>query len=151
MQLYLDLDGTLADFDVGYERAFGVRPDKAKDDVDWDLVRAQPNFYGSLPPMPDMPALWARVSRYDPIILTGVPRSMPWAATEKRDWVRTWLGPNTLVIPTASRLKAQYARPGDVLVDDWPRYRDLWEAAGGIWVTFVSAIETDRILTEMGL
>lgn len=45
MQLYVDLDGVLADFDTGYERAFGVRPDKAANNVDWTMVRRTPDFY----------------------------------------------------------------------------------------------------------
>lgn len=151
MQLYVDLDGVLADFDAGYERLTGERPDKAKDDVNWDLVRAAPTFYLDLPPMADLPALWARIGRYDPIVLTGVPKSIPNVENQKRAWVRTWIGVNTLTVCCASRDKATYARPGDVLIDDWPRYRELWLAAGGVWITYTSAIDVDRQLTEMGL
>ena len=150
MQLYVDLDGVLADFDTGYEREFGVRPSKTDDNVDWDAVRRCANFYANLPPMPDFPALWTRISRYDPIVLTGVPKSLPDASWNKRAWVKQYL-PNTLMIATRSSEKATYARPGDVLIDDWERYRPLWEKAGGVWITHVSAVETDRLLTEMGL
>src|SRR5579864_8315323 len=118
MQLYVDLDGVLADFDTGYERLTGVRPDKEADNVDWELVRRTPDFYLHLPPMPDFPALWARISRYDPIVLTGVPKSVTEASYNKRAWVKLYL-PNTLVISTQSSKKATYARPGDVLIDDW--------------------------------
>jgi hypothetical protein len=147
MQLYLDLDGVLADFDSGYAAAFGRRPE---DDVDWAAVRAFKDFYLNLPPMADVDVLWTRVARYAPIVLTGVPRSVPEAAANKRAWVERWL-PGTLVIPTRSAEKASYARPGDVLIDDNPKYRPLWEKAGGVWITHVSAIETDRRLKEMGL
>ena len=150
MQLYVDLDGVLADFDTGYEREFGVRPSKEADNVDWAAVRRCTDFYLNLPPMPDFPALWARISRYQPIVLTGVPSGVPEAPANKRAWVKQWL-PNTLVVPTRSAEKATYCRSGDVLIDDWEKYRHLWEAAGGLWVTHVSAIETDRRLTELGL
>ena len=150
MQLYLDLDGVLADFDSGYAAAFGRRPGKEKDDVDWNAVRAYPNFYRDLPPMADVNVLWARVARYQPIVLTGVPRSVPEAAANKRAWMERWL-PGTLMIPTWSAEKASYARPGDVLVDDWVKYRQKWVDAGGVWITHVNALETDRLLTEMGL
>lgn len=81
--------------------------------------------------MPDFPALWARISRYNPIILTGVPKSVAEASYNKHAWVKTWL-PNTLMIPTRSSEKATYCRPGDVLIDDWDRYRQVWIDAGGL-------------------
>jgi hypothetical protein len=151
VQLYVDLDGVLADFNTGYELAFGYRPDKAKDDVDWKLVAEFPNFYLSLPPMPDFPALWARISRYQPIVLTGVPTEVPGADVDKRGWCNTYLGSRVMVATTRSATKAAYCRPGDVLIDDWEKYRQLWLDAGGRWITHVNAIETDKKLTEMGL
>ncbi|MCL2453242.1 MAG: hypothetical protein FWD08_06305 [Alphaproteobacteria bacterium] len=45
IQVFVDMDGVLADFDAHYEAVFGVRPDKRKDDVDWGLVRAMTGFY----------------------------------------------------------------------------------------------------------
>lgn len=150
-QLYVDLDGVLADFDAGYERLTGVRPDKAKDDVDWGLVRTAKTFYLDLPPMSDYAALWARISRYDPIVLTGVPTSIPAVGIQKVNWVNTWIGKRTMVILCKSKDKANYCRPGDVLIDDWEKHRDRWIAAGGRWITHTSAIETDRALTEIGL
>lgn len=159
MQLYVDLDGVLADFDSGYEQLTGKRPARSLnpgtdqpdgDDVNWDAIRAADHFYRNLAMMPDMPALWARISRYQPIVLTGVPWSVPDAESDKRAWVKSYL-PGTLVICCASRDKAKQCRPGDVLIDDWEKYRSLWEAAGGTWVTHRGAIETDRALTAIGL
>jgi hypothetical protein len=33
---------------------------------------------------------------------------------------------------------------GDVLLDDWEKYRTSRIDAGGRWITHVSAVETDR-------
>jgi hypothetical protein len=41
--------------------------------------------------------------------------------------------------------------PGDVLVDDYLRYRELWEKAGGIFIHHVSARESIRQLAALGL
>lgn len=150
MQIYVDLDGVLADFDAGYARVAGRRPDGAGDDVDWNLVRATPDFYLNLPPMADYAALWAVVSHLRPIVLTGVPVGVPEAAANKRAWVARWL-PGTPVIPTLSREKYKQARPGDVLIDDRDKYRAAWEGAGGIFVLHTSAYDTERRLRAMGL
>ena len=40
MQVFVDMDGVLADFDAHYETHFGTRPCKKSDNVDWDAVRA---------------------------------------------------------------------------------------------------------------
>ena len=142
MTLFVDLDGVVCDFDSGYEAMFGVRPDKVADNVDWEAVRRTPNFYLNLPPMPDMFDLWDYIEPYKPIILTGIPSSVPEAADNKTAWVRRVLGPSVQVRACLSKEKCLHCNPGDVLIDDWVRYRHLWELAGGRWITHVSAKQT---------
>ncbi len=50
MQIFVDMDGVLADFDAHYEAVLGVRPDKITDNVDWSAVRAVKDFYLNHPP-----------------------------------------------------------------------------------------------------
>lgn len=151
MQLYVDMDGVLADFDRHHEAVFGFRSCKHADNVDWAAIRAVKDFYLQIPPMPDLDRLWARIERYRPIVLTGIPWSVEEAPENKRAWVRKTLGPDVEVRTCRSREKCLHAKPGDVLIDDWEKYRQLWLDAGGRWITHTSAAETDRALTEMGL
>jgi hypothetical protein len=58
LQLFVDMDGVLADFDAHHETVFGIRSSKLTDDVDWEKVRGIIVFYSDMPPMPDMPVLW---------------------------------------------------------------------------------------------
>lgn len=152
MTLYLDLDGVLADFDAHHEAVLGRRPDKIKDDVDWDEVRRVRNFYESIPPMADMEELWRAVEHLRPVVLTGVPlpEKVPEAADNKRSWVRKHLGPHVRVICCLAREKCAYAQdfPGqpNVLVDDWEKHKGKWVAAGGVWITHTSARTTIRQL-----
>jgi hypothetical protein len=37
--LFVDMDGVLADFDAHHEAVFGVRPSKVTDNVHWAAVR----------------------------------------------------------------------------------------------------------------
>jgi len=151
-QIFVDMDGVLADFDSGYEAAFGVRPDKSADNVDWDAVRRREGFYAGLPPMSDMQELWDFLNRLDPapIVLTGVPRSVREAPANKIAWVRKHLG-DAEVRCCASKDKCLHAKPGDILIDDWEKYRSLWIAAGGRWITHMSASVTIDQLLEMGI
>lgn len=40
------------------------------------------------------------------------------------------------MIGCASKDKSLHIRkPGDILIDDWEKYRHLWEGRGGRWIT----------------
>lgn len=148
MKIFVDMDGVLADFDSGYEQAFGVRPSKADDNVDWEAVRQIDGFYENLPPMPDLAELWHFLDPLKPTVLTGVPSDVAEAPDNKKAWVRNLLGPDVPVICCRSREKSQHASPGDILIDDWEKYRHLWIKAGGRWITHRSASET---ISELAL
>lgn len=151
MQIFVDMDGVLADFDSGYEAAFGYRPSKTADTADWSKVRAFPGFYQGLPMMSDAHDLWSFVQQYRPIVLTGVPRSVEEAPENKRAWVRKHLGAHVEVRCCRSSEKCRHAAAGDILVDDWEKYRHLWIAKGGQWVTHTSAAESILGLRALGV
>lgn len=151
MRVFVDMDGVLADFDAGYRAAFGIESSKALDNVNWKAVRAVPGFYENLPPMPDMAELWAHVERHNPIILTGVPATVLEAPENKRAWVRKHIGAHVEVRCCRSAEKCLHAEPGDILIDDWDKYRHLWIAQGGRWVLHTSAAQSIQELIEMGV
>jgi len=146
--LYIDLDGVLADFDGGYEKLFGVRPDQDNYEPPdmWDNIRSQKAFYRDLPEMPGMHDLWKELTKFDPdaTILTGVPYSIPDVAKQKRDWVLEHLGPTVDVIPCRSIDKHKYGVPGDILVDDRLKYSNIWTNMGGLFVHHVDNLTTVR-------
>lgn len=145
--IFVDMDGVLADFDTGYGLKFGAAPSKASDNVDWKLVRHTEGFYRDLPPMWDFDRLWKGLAPYSPIILTGVPSSVAEAEANKRAWVDRWIGPDQPMIACASKDKSLHIRrPGDILIDDWEKYRHVWEGRGGRWITHHSA---DRSLLAL--
>jgi len=150
VQLYVDLDGVLANFDTHYKEVFGIETSKALDNVDWDAVRESQNFFRDMPPMPDMLELWARVAPYSPIILTGVPILVPEAESNKRAWVIKHLGEHVPVIGCKSADKCTYAEPGDILIDDWTKYQHRWLEVGGVWITHTSAASTLDQLEPLG-
>lgn len=149
-RLFLDLDGVLADFDRAAREQFGFITTKDGPDPPglWDKVRAHGTFYRDLTVMPDAHVLWRGVRELRPTILTGVPRSVPGVALQKKAWVAEHFGDSVTVLCCASRQKCMFASRGDILIDDREKHRSLWEEVGGIWITHVSAVQSLRKLDE---
>ena len=150
MQLYLDCDGVLADFDAGAHGVLGMHPRKYQDRCGlyrfWHVLARADDFYGTLPPLPDAMELFEGVRHLKPIILTGVPRG-GWAEAQKVRWAHAHF-PGTPVITTRAALKREHCHPGDILVDDTLKYRHLWEEAGGVFLHHTSAVATLAALRE---
>lgn len=149
-QLFLDCDGVLADFEAGATAVLGSAPSAFQDRHGpgrfWRKLATAPDFYFSLPLMPDARELFDAVRHLDPIILTGLPRG-GWAADQKVRWAAEHF-PGTRIITTMARDKRDHAKPGDVLVDDMLKHRHLWEEVGGVFVHHTSAADTIEQLAE---
>jgi hypothetical protein len=135
-KLYLDADGVLADFDKGATALLGLPPRayEKKHGLGrfWAKLANAPDFYFSLPLMPDAMELYEAVRHLDPVILTGLPRGN-WAADQKVRWAAHHF-PGAGIITTMARDKRDHAKEGDVLVDDQLRHSHLWEEAGGVFI-----------------
>jgi hypothetical protein len=134
--LFLDCDGVLADFDAGAVEVLGATPAafEARHGRGefWKRLARAPDFYGSLPEMPDAQRLFRAVKHLQPTILTGLPLGK-WAAPQKERWAARHF-PGVPIITTMARDKHLHMERGDVLVDDRENHRALWENAGGIFV-----------------
>lgn len=148
-QLFLDCDGVLADFDSHVEPIFGLPPRQAEAKIGtekfWAELRSRRNFYRTLPLMPDAQRLFDAVKHLDPIILTGCPRG-GWAEPQKMAWAAEHF-PGTQIITCMSIDKRLHMKPGDVLVDDYLKYRQRWEEAGGMFIHYSDA---DSAIAEIG-
>ena len=156
MQLFLDCDGVLADFDTYASSLMGglnprefERQKGAKEF--WKTIYSTPNFFTNLPPMPDAHELVDAVKHLHPIILTGVPHG-DWAQPQKEAW-RDIHFPDLPMICCLSRDKFMHQVAGkhNIIVDDWPQHKSVWEDAGGTFIVHTSAKESIARLTEMGV
>lgn len=151
MQLYLDCDGVLADFDRAATELLGSTPRMFEKRYGlptfWKRLAAHGDFYGTLPLMADAMRLFDAVRHLNPIILTGLPRG-DWAAPQKVRWAAEHF-PGTRIITCMAAAKRKHAREGDILVDDTLKYRDLWEGAGGTFVHHRNAEATIAALHEL--
>jgi hypothetical protein len=153
MQLYLDMDGVLADFDKRAFAILGMHPHTFEQtfgsEAFWRELQSTPDFYNSFDPMPDMDYLIDAVDHLDPVVLTGLPRG-GWAEAQKRAWLARRL-PRYEMIACRSKDKCLYCQPGDILIDDRVEARKAWENAGGIFVLHLSAKDTIRELKDLSV
>lgn len=152
-QIFLDCDGVLADFDKRAEAIVGMKPrefDKHANSKEfWDMIYADPNFFSELDPMEDADELVRGVlleceehNLKMPIILTGKPRHRhshgDWSIEQKLAW-RDKYHPTLEMIVTESHNKKLHMKPGDIIIDDWDKYRQIWINAGGLWILHKTA------------
>lgn len=151
-QVFVDLDGVLADFNRYYYECFGFKLETGRNAEQppnfWKNISKHGSFYRSLPLMPDALELWHGVKTMhpDPIILTGGVPSIKDTPRQKREWVDEFIDPEAHVIVCESKNKRDYAVAGDIIIDDWEKWRHLWEEMGG---TFILHENATKSLSEL--
>src|SRR4029077_19016098 len=115
----------------------------------WCDLQSCDGFYRNLPLMPDARELFETVKHLNPVILTGLPWG-DWAEPQKREWGAKHF-PGTKMICCMSADKRNHMKPGDILVDDFLKYKSLWIEAGGIFIHHTSTISTLAQLRERGV
>lgn len=152
MELYVDMDGVLADFD-GHFRDFYKGDsydysDKFGLDSMWEFINDNdPHFFLNLKWMPGGEELWKFVRLYNPTILSTPAYTVKACREDKRKWIRSHLGPAVHYI--FSNKKAKYATPSSILIDDMEKNIRPWREAGGVGILHNSAEETISILKKL--
>lgn len=152
--IYLDMDGVLADFNLGVVRGLGRRfQELGSTTTRWALINELcQDIYLNLEKLPDADMLVEQVVNigaiynYTPAILTALPSlaRMPRAEEHKRQWIERYypfLSSNFNVGPFAID-KQKHARPGHILIDDSHLNIPQWNAAGGLGILHTSAFDT---------
>lgn len=147
IQLYLDLDGVMADIDTGFGKiSGGYNPRNFKDSPEfngndalarkkfWKLVDKTPDFWLNLPLCSDAKVLWRFIhenfTNPPPVILIAGQGST--LTQQKTQWVHTHLDPKVKVIISASGpKKPDYIMDNspdimNILVDDTDKNIVAW-------------------------
>jgi hypothetical protein len=141
-QIYLDMDGVIADFEKRYMELYGIHPRKAEKDKRFDSQFKQfiaNDEFAILDLMPHAMDLieHLRKASVPTQILSSTARPETHDAISKQKMI--WLQKhgitfNPIFVP-GKRLKKQYATPSSLIIDDTEIVIDDWVEAGGhaIW------------------
>lgn len=166
-EIYVDLDGVLADFDSEFIRRFNIKPDDApkkgvngatKEDekrhrryYNYNILHGE--FFYSLGVLPGSQHMMQELAQYNPSILSATgTMHVDIVRGHKSKWVnKHFSGVNLkqIILVQRSKDKAQYAHPNAILIDDRSKSIDPWVAAGGIGILHTSPENTLREIREI--
>lgn len=146
LSLACDLDGVLADFSGRLREITGKPAESLNKGYLWATVQKYNDnvapFFETLEKMPDADELFDFINgNFNHVfILTATGWTPKNGADQKRNWVKKKFGDKLDVkVVTSGTLKAQFATPQTILVDDTTKAIHPWIAAGGIGVLHKSA------------
>ena len=161
IQVYLDLDGVLVNFDKGFKKlSGGVSADdfsqkkfngnhqQAQREF-WKLInRGGAKWWAGLEMMPDGMVLWNFFKKYNPIILSA--GSGSGVRDGKTEWVHKHLGSGiTPIISSRGVDKWKYVTNDPntvhVLIDDTKKNIDAWNSSGEGKVAILHTNSADSI------
>ena len=157
-KIYCDMDQVLVNLLGGANRVLQMQglPDftKAPKDAKWEALKQVPKFWANLDPMPDGLMLWRFIRQYDAAILSTPSKRMPTCEPEKREWIRKHLGNvrDVNIVPRDDKQKFAVTKDGkpNILIDDYKKNIDEWEAKGGIGIRHINTMQTISQLRKLG-
>lgn len=155
-RIYVDLDGVLADFYRYVRMSLGASYQFVPPATSWGHLDQVDHLFLQLDVLPDALELWQGLEQYgERTILTAAPLPTGKLATAREDktkWVRQHVcKTSTVLIADKGELKAAWAYPGDILIDDQARNINAWTKAGGIGILHTSAQDTLATLQRLDL
>ena len=162
-QIYLDMDGVIADFNQRFENLSGMEPSafeqKYGKDLFWDFIdeKNKLRFWVGIPVMEGAKQLVDYVSKHDYKVLTA-PSMKKESRLGKLLWIRNKTGDLFNSKPQVIFKKAKEkhkVKPSltefDILIDDRADTVDRWTSAGGTGILFQSASQAIKELKKLGL
>ena len=155
-EVYLDMDGVLADFFHEYAKLAGVPADEfgkhdyrsippAKTDPTLNKMVGT-DFFARLPKFPSADSLVAMVTKlYGGYSICSSPLRGDFEGSEKykKVWISQHLNPqpkNIIITPNKAKWAVQPDGTPNILIDDRGSNISSWEAAGGIGIKYLSLI-----------
>lgn len=153
-QIYVDLDGTISDFEKQTKLMTGKTCKELEQQGDehfWsEIKKAGIEFWSHMPKLPDMDKLWNFLKPYNPKILSAPARSIEFCVEGKKKWIQKHLG-NVESIFVRARDKANYSSSSSILIDDLEKNIKAWNEKGGIGILHRNSESTIKQLKALGI
>ena len=142
MNIYLDMDGVVADWNGWVEQLLGIKivDGHRLPSTKWLDLKSHQRLYSELPvrrgahELVDWVTDYADVTGDRVFFLTAIPKhnDMPWAPQDKIFWAQRYFPRIPVFLgPYASDKYMHCRSPEDILIDDRPSNCTEWRAAGG--------------------
>lgn len=134
MEIFIDMDGVLCDFDTQFSSLKGIPRSKVKGykspDM-WKIIeRAGEEYWSQMGWNPGGRELWNFLRNFKPIILSS-PMRHDSCTTGKLKWVAENLGKVPVILESKKYI---YSKPGAILIDDLEKNIGPWRDNGGIGI-----------------
>jgi len=152
--IFCDMDQVLVDFIGGAEDAIGEPFATADKDQRWNKIANTKGFWANLSWLSGGKRLWDFISKYDTEILSAYSNR----DGTSRNGKLKWLSKNTKIKrgkinPVMRSDKQKYATTNgkpNVLIDDYIKNINEWEAKGGIGIHHTNVSKTISELKRLG-
>ncbi len=153
--IYCDLDQVLVAFLDGAKKAIGSDFPTTDKDERWNKINQTKGFWANLDWMPGSKRLHDFIMRYDPHVLSAFSGRDPTSKVGKMKWLKKNTKFKRANIHLVKRAQKQaYAKNRDgnpnVLIDDYLKNINEWEAKGGIGIHHTSVSKTIAELKKLG-
>ena len=154
--IYCDMDQVLVAFMKGADEVVGGDGFARMKDKDkrWGLINKVKNFWADLGWMPSAKRLYDFIFRYDAYILSAYTSRDPNCIPGKIKWLKknTKFKRSKINLVVRSQKQAYALSNGkpNVLIDDYVKNINEWEAKGGIGVHHTSVSKTVAELKRLG-
>lgn len=150
------MDGVLCDFFTAVQQLTDQPVNSLSVSMMWTLTRKQTNFWENLDWAAGGEKLWKVVDHFNSHILSALPYSDPTSDSGKRVWLTNNLGlsdPDRIHLVKSRSAKQDYATTNgtsNILIDDYVKNTNEWQAVGGVAILHTSAEESLRQLRKLG-
>ena len=151
-RIYVDMDGVVADFEGHFLALFGVAHNSMTEDEMWNKIHSVPDFFANMSAFEGAEEFLEALLPLNPTLLSACPeRNYAEVAMQKRVWKTKYPSKEMTLLPVrggATKPLFMHAK-GDILIDDYPKYIEIWRSHGGVGILHTSFERTLKELAEI--